>query len=120
MRAVASWFQTRCMYSLVSAPVLGFDLARLQGGSAVADVLLRGLALTPEDLVILAEAKSCDDWERLQLWQDVEVAAQQRRATRQVPDTAEMAALAELGELAAALTVLERAPLGSVDGLLHC
>ena len=33
------------MYSLVSAPVLGFDLTRLSGGSATAEVMLRGLRL---------------------------------------------------------------------------
>ncbi|GAA4977728.1 hypothetical protein [Kineococcus glutinatus] len=42
-------------YSLVSSPVLGFDLVRLPGGDSVAEVLLRGLAATPNDLAVLAE-----------------------------------------------------------------
>ncbi len=41
-------------YSLVSAPVLGFDLTRLPGGSATAEVLVRALCLQHEDLVVLA------------------------------------------------------------------
>ncbi|UWZ53672.1 hypothetical protein Daura_45360 [Dactylosporangium aurantiacum] len=93
------------MYSLVSAPVLGFDLSRLQGGSAAADVLLRGLSLTVSDLDAVASARSDDDWDRADLWRDVDAAAQQRRAVN-----------ADAGGLA----VVERAPLGTLDGLLHC
>lgn len=99
------------MYSLVSAPVLGFDLARLLGGSAVADVLLRGLSLTDSDLDILASSR-LDDWERVTLWQDVDEAARQRQSIRELS--------AEGTDPAGALAVLERAPIGTVDGLLHC
>jgi hypothetical protein len=45
------------MYSLVSAPVLGFDLTRLGGGSATAEVVLRGLRLGAGDLAVLAERR---------------------------------------------------------------
>ncbi|GAA3261284.1 hypothetical protein ACFO1B_56405 [Dactylosporangium siamense] len=93
------------MYSLVSAPVLGFDLSRLQGGSAAADVLLRGLSLTQSDLDAVASARADDDWDRVDLWRDVDAAAQERRAVN-----------ADAG----ALAVVERAPLGTLDGLLHC
>jgi len=93
------------MYSLVSAPVLGFDLSRLQGGSAAADVLLRGLTLTQSDLDAVASARADDDWDRVDLWRDVDAAAQERRAV-----------VADAGTLA----VIERAPLGTLDGLLHC
>ncbi|WP_238016291.1 hypothetical protein KZZ52_53575 [Dactylosporangium sp. AC04546] len=93
------------MYSLVSAPVLGFDLSRLQGGSAAADVLLHGLSLTQSDLDAVAAARADDDWDRADLWRDVDAAAQERRT-----------AVADAG----ALTVIERAPLGTLDGLLHC
>ena len=41
-------------YSLVSSPVLGFDLVRVDGGSEVAGILLRGLALGPAELGVLA------------------------------------------------------------------
>jgi hypothetical protein len=93
------------MYSLVSAPVLGFDLSRLQGGSAAADVLLRGLSITQSDLPAIADARTDDDWDRADLWRDVDAAAQERRAT-----------VADAGTL----TTIERAPLGTLDGLLHC
>ena len=46
------------MYSLVSAPVLAFDLVRLPGGPEVADVLIRALALAPYDVPALAAAHS--------------------------------------------------------------
>lgn len=112
------------MYSLVSAPVLGFDLARLPGGSSVAAVLVRGLLLTESDLGVVATAPLDDD-ERLELWQDVEAAARQRRELRDQSTAAELAAVGDPSaepslELAGALTVLERAPLGTIDGLLHC
>lgn len=42
-------------YSLVSSPVLGFDLVRVAGGSEVAGVLLRALACGPADLELLAD-----------------------------------------------------------------
>lgn len=92
------------MYSLVSAPVLGFDLARLQGGSAVSEVLLRGMSLTSADLEALALSRT-DEWERAALWQDVDVAVQARK---------------KANEATTSLTVIERTPLGTLDGLLHC
>ncbi len=92
------------MYSLVSAPVLGFDLARLPGGSSVAEILLHALSLTQSDLSTVSATRT-DDWERAALWQDVDAAAQERR---------------NLGEQAKSLAVIETAPLGTLDGLLHC
>jgi hypothetical protein len=43
-------------YSLVSAATLGFDLVRLPGGRAVAEVLLTGLLADATDLARLADA----------------------------------------------------------------
>jgi hypothetical protein len=103
--------QTGCMYSLVSAPVLGFDLVRMLGGSAVADVLLRVLPATESDIEILANSR-VDEWDRLTLWQDVDTAARQRPTVR---DLSTDGADAER-----TLALLERAPIGTVDGLLHC
>ncbi|MFB9376966.1 hypothetical protein ACFFKU_02840 [Kineococcus gynurae] len=60
-------------YSLVSSPVLGFDLCRLPAGSAVADVLLRGLACTEGDLAILAAHH--DAAGRARRWDAVRAAA---------------------------------------------
>jgi hypothetical protein len=99
------------MYSLVSAPVLGFDLVRMVGGPAVADVLLRALSFTQSDIEILASA-GLDDWARLGLWQDVDAAARKRQSIRELS--------AETGDADRTLSLLERAPIGTVDGLLHC
>jgi hypothetical protein len=112
------------VYSLVSAPVLGFDLTRLDGGSAVADVLLRALVLTADDLDDVAAAAG-DDWDRIALWQDVETAARSRQeraalatASATGPDASGLAP--ENLDPTGALTLLERTPIGTVDGLLHC
>lgn len=107
------------MYSLVSAPVLGFDLTRLQGGAAVADVLLQSLTLTVSDLNVVSSGWS-KDWDRLDLWQDVQSAAQQRQALRDRSTAFAEAAGDPAAELAGALTVIESCPLGTIDGLLHC
>src|SRR4051794_15689677 len=98
------------MYSLVSAPVLGFDLTRLPGGSVVADVLLRGISLTQSDIDILA-GTALPDWDRLDLWQDVDSAARQRQTLRDL-------ATQPGGDAEQTLAVLETAPIGTVDGLL--
>lgn len=97
------------MYSLVSAPVLGFDLTRLGGGSATAEVFLRGLRLGPGDLSILAERLPHEDI-RGPLWVDVESAA------RRLPSLKSLAK----DDPAGALALVERAPIGSVDSLLTC
>jgi hypothetical protein len=110
------------VYSLVSAPVLGFDLTRLDGGAAVADVLLRTLVLTPEDLDPIAAA-GANEWDRIALWQDVETAARNRRelaARAGAAGREEVDPGLEVIDLAGALAVLERTPIGTVDGLLHC
>ncbi|HEX8346478.1 MAG TPA: hypothetical protein VF657_17300 [Actinoplanes sp.] len=97
------------MYSLVSAPVLGFDLTRLGGGSATAEVLLRALRLNLGDLPVLAE-RLPDEGVRGPLWVEVESAARK------------MPSLRGLGkdDPATALALVERAPIGSVDALLTC
>jgi hypothetical protein len=97
------------MYSLVSAPVLGFDLTRLGGGSAAAEVLLRALALRADDLPVLAGQLPDEDL-RGPLWVDVSSAA------RQQPTLRGLAGLPE-GEL---IAQVEAAPVGSVDALLRC
>ena len=97
------------MYSLVSAPVLGFDLTRLDGGSATAEVMLRGLRLSIGDLSILAERLPSEDV-RGPLWVEVESAA------RRMPSLKGMSKDDPAGSLA----LVERAPIGSVDALLTC
>jgi hypothetical protein len=97
------------MYSLVSAPVLGFDLTRLSGGSATADVLLRALRLQIGDLPLLAE-RLPDEGVRGPLWVEVESAA------RRMPSLKGM----NKDDPAGSLALVERAPIGSVDALLTC
>jgi hypothetical protein len=127
------------VYSLVSAPVLGFDLTRLDGGAAVADVLLRALSLTAEDLATVAAVRG-DDYDRIEYWLDVDSAARGRRRLATAASssggspgatttTATKAALtkaaanaaknADTEDLTDRLAALERAPIGTVDGLLH-
>lgn len=97
------------MYSLVSAPVLGFDLTRLNGGSATAEVLLRALRLGVGDLPTLAERLPHEDI-RGPLWVEVETAARQMPTLKGLKE----------GDPAGALALVERAPIGSVDALLTC
>jgi hypothetical protein len=97
------------MYSLVSAPVLGFDLTRLGGGSATAEVLLRALRLTVGDLPVLAE-RLPDEGVRGPLWVEVETAARRLPSLKGVKSD----------DLNSTLALVERAPIGSVDALLTC
>jgi hypothetical protein len=115
------------VYSLVSAPVLGFDLTRLDGGAAVADVLLRALALTAEDLATVAAAGG-DDYDRIAYWLDVDSAARGRRRLATAASSSGGAGAANASaansnadteDLTGRLAALERAPIGTVDGLLH-
>jgi hypothetical protein len=121
------------VYSLVSAPVLGFDLTRLDGGAAAADVLLRALTVSADDLPVIADAQP-DEWSRVGHWLDVDSAARTRRrvsaAATSAPgktanggDGAGSGAGAGAKETAAnladTLAALERAPIGTVDGLIH-
>ena len=103
------------MYSLVSAPVLGFDLTRLDGGAAAADVLLRALTVTADDLPVIAAAQP-DEWSRVGHWLDVDTAA---RTRRRVTTTTGGAFKEKAEDLADTLATLERAPIGTVDGLMH-
>ncbi|HEY8532286.1 MAG TPA: hypothetical protein VIL44_00170 [Micromonospora sp.] len=98
------------MYSLVSAPVLGFDLTRLGGGSATAEVLLRALCLNREDLPVLA-AHLPDEGVRGPLWVAVEEAAKRMPTLRHV---------AEIEDPAESVALVERAPIGTLDALLRC
>ncbi len=97
------------MYSLVSAPVLGFDLTRLGGGSATAEVLLRALRLNAGDLPVLA-AQLPDEGIRGPLWVEVESASRRMPSLRGLSQD----------DPAGALALVERAPIGTVDALLTC
>jgi hypothetical protein len=89
--------------------VLGFDLVRLEGGPAAAEVLLAALTLAPEDLPVLAGLLPTDHV-RLPLWQEVSAADRRQRSVR---------GLAGL-DPEIALNLLRSAPIGTLDGLLRC
>ena len=109
------------MHSLISAPVLGFDLARAPHGAQLAAVLRRCLALGPGDLAILA-AGHRQDAARDEAWREVGL------ATTSAPGLGPVLAAAgrvlagpEAGaEAGTALAALSAAPLGNLETLLRC
>jgi len=60
-------------YSLVSSPVLGFDLVRLPAGDSAADVVIRALLAGPRELDVLASRH--DAAARAAAWEVVRAAA---------------------------------------------
>jgi hypothetical protein len=106
------------VFSLVSAPVLGFDLIRRDGGHRVAAVLRRALALDAADLPGLAAAY-LDDPDRDAAW--VALSAGPRDSIQEFGT--ELAARIDLTSQAGALRTLQqlaRAPIGTLEGLLTC
>ncbi|MCI2238049.1 hypothetical protein MN205_06025 [Kineococcus sp. TRM81007] len=69
-------------YSLVSSPVLGFDLVRLPAGDSTAEVLLRALDSGPRELDVLAAQH--DAGVRAEAWRSV------REAARSVPQITDL------------------------------
>ncbi len=103
------------MYSLVSTPVLGFDLVRLAGGSRVAEVVLTALALRPEDLPVLAAAAT-PGAPHDGAWLDV---ASAERVRSGVCDVALLVTSTETDvEAFGSLALLEAAPIGTLGALL--
>lgn len=104
------------MYSLVSAPVLGFDLTRMGGGPATAEVLLQAMRLTAPALAIMSEHVLTDDV-RADLWLEVETAASRMPTVSRGLDPAASGDGAD--DNAALLRNLQLAPIGTVDSLLR-
>jgi hypothetical protein len=107
------------LYSLVSAPVLGFDLARARGGARVADVVVRALALGSGDLPVLARLYH-DDTARLGAW--VELTRSGEADPELGPLVAGVTARVADGEPVTnrQLALLETARIGDLGGLLRC
>ncbi len=103
------------MYTLINAPVLGFDLSRLPYGHLVADLVLRALELTPADLPTLAAAHA-QDGARDAAWLELAVA---ERST--VAQGLRLAAerLSGGAPTDSVLSSLERLAVGDLDGLLR-
>jgi hypothetical protein len=124
------------MYSLVNAPVLGFDLVRLPGGPALAALLLTAGRLDEAGLAVVGRYAD-DAADRATAWLDLEQAAAARRRAKDLlasaagTPRADEAAAEAASELPDALSILrsrqaflakmlEQAPLGTLDGLLTC
>jgi hypothetical protein len=114
------------MYSLVSAPVLGFDLVRRPGGAETAAVLATALALGPADVEPLAAAPRQDvdrlGADRLRAWTRVSVATRDEGTVRTVADAgnATSDALGPGGVAADLHRRLVTAGIGTLEDLLRC
>ena len=99
-------------YSLVSAATLGFDLVRLPGGRAAADVLLTGLSAGPAELAALAAASRTRGADREQR---TVLAVRSRRARELAAAVPQLRSVSPgPGDRAAVLvTQLERGTIGT-------
>ena len=110
------------MYTLVSAPVLAFDLVRRAGGEHVARVVREALELRPDDLGLLASYVRDDAGlaaARTEAWLAVSTAEAARPEVTGLLDDVRAASASGLPVTAATLAALESAPLGSLDALLR-
>ncbi|NHC46288.1 hypothetical protein [Motilibacter aurantiacus] len=114
------------MYSLVSAPVLGFDLIRRAGGAEAADVLVTALALGAEHLPALAAAARPEQ-DRAEAWAELARATKDDATVRAVaaglgPATGSSGAgtAGDAPATLAALRRLEVSGIGGLEDLLTC
>lgn len=104
------------MYSLVSAPVLGFDLVRRPTGSDTAALLAIALELRPADLPALAGALR-PDHERAGAWAMVTRIDMRSGGLREVAERTRAAT--GPGATLAALRGLETTAIGTLEDLLR-
>ncbi len=107
------------MYSLVSAPVLGFDLVRTRGGARAADILLRALAVDAEELDILSALYS-EDEARASAWLELSRTEEPTSDLSQLAVDLEREAAVGGEGTAGRLRLLESARVGTLGGLLRC
>ncbi|RZS91387.1 hypothetical protein EV189_0628 [Motilibacter rhizosphaerae] len=105
------------MYSLVSAPVLGFDLVRRPGGEEVAGVLATALALGPADLPALLAAAG-PEVDRVGAWANVTRVTRDQGTLRGASEQA--AAAAPGAATLAALRQLATTSIGGLDDVITC
>jgi hypothetical protein len=102
------------MYTLLGASVLGFDLVRRPGGGAVASLLVEALALTAEELPLLAKARPLG---MLTGADRAEVSDALERSPM-VAAMGEMSRLVAGGRVSEALHLIETAPMAGLPELL--
>jgi hypothetical protein len=98
------------VYSLISAPVLGFDLTRMDGGAATAELLETMLAVPAGGWSAVA-ARVPGGSPELDAARDTALRlADAQPSVRDLPGT----------DPAGAVALLHRAPIGNLSALLHC
>ena len=107
------------MLSLVSAPVLGFDLARHPHGDAIATVLLRALASGPADLHVFALAQRRNDTARTANARDALRSAEADAAPSLVAGPAVRRDGASIPEMINELRERMIVDLDAIDGLIR-
>lgn len=103
--------------SLVSAPVLGFDLVRHPAGSEVAQTLLTALSLGPQDLTVFARvAARLPERQPAQLEQ---ARSAQRRGSLSGSALVAVPEAPDAGPLAGMISSLRRSMINDLDDLEH-
>jgi hypothetical protein len=102
------------MYTLLGASVLGFDLVRRRGGGAVASLLVEAMALTADDLPLLAKARPLG----LLSGTDRAEVSGALEGSPMVAAMGEMSRLVAGGRVTDALRLLETAPMAGLPELL--
>ncbi len=102
------------MYSLISTPVLGFDLTRMGSGAATAELLETMLAV-PAGGWAAATGRLPDETPSLAAARETAL-----RAAAGRPSIRDLPGATTGDDPVATVALLEQAPIGSLDGLLHC
>ncbi|WP_148575788.1 hypothetical protein [Nocardioides caldifontis] len=102
------------MYTLLGASVLGFDLVRRSGGGAVASLLVEAMALTADDLPLLAKAQPLG----LLSGADRAEVSDALERSPMVAAMGEMSRLVAGGRVTEALHLLETAPMAGLPELM--
>jgi hypothetical protein len=105
---------TRLVYTLISAPVLGFDLTRMEGGAATAELLETMLAVPAQAWAEVADhlpAESPAQTVTREITREFAASlAELRPSVRDLPGQ----------DPTSAVGLLQRAPIGNLAGLVQC
>ncbi|HET9140534.1 hypothetical protein [Actinophytocola sp.] len=98
------------MQSLISAPTIGFDLTRMDGGAATAELLADLLPVRTAEWAALAERLPRESATRTVARSRAFAQADQRPSIRDLAGV----------DPGSAIAVLQNAPIGTLTGLLEC